>query len=218
MRIDEAVIHVSSERLIDCLVGRFPELKSCAGQIKNAFLILKQTFANNGKLLVCGNGGSAADAEHFSGELMKGFLKKRPLSETLAQRIKETDGAAGWAEQLQRALPVIPLTANTVLISAISNDLGPDLVFAQQILGYGVAGDALLAISTSGSSPSVIRAVTVAKSLGLNTIGLTGNSGGRLKELCAVTIQAPAGETYRVQEYHLPIYHLLALMLEEEFF
>lgn len=217
MGTDIPVLSKESERLIANLLERYPDIRSCLESIKQAFFILKQTFTGKGKLLVCGNGGSAADAEHISGELMKGFLKKRHLSATLVNKIKEMGGAE-WAEQLQASLPVIPLSSNTALISAICNDLSSDLIFAEQVLGYGSAGDALLAISTSGFSTNVIRAVIVAKSIGLQTIGLTGISGGLLKDLCAVTIQAPADETYRIQEYHLPIYHLLAAMLEEELF
>lgn len=207
-----------SERLIANLLEHYPNIVSCLEQIKKAFFILKKTFTNKGKLLVCGNGGSAADAEHISGELMKGFLKKRPLPNSLANKIKAMGGTADWVDQLQENLPVIPLSANAALISAICNDLSPDLIFAEQVLGYGLPGDTLLAISTSGSSVNVVRAVIVAKSLGLRTIGLTGISGGLLKDLCAVTILAPAKATYRIQEYHLPIYHLLAAMLEEELF
>ena len=212
------MLSVGLEGLISDLMGRFPELKLCLGQIKMAFLILKRTFANKGKLLVCGNGGSAADAEHISGELMKGFLKKRPLSVTIAQKIKAISGEAGWVEQLQGSLPVIPLVSNAALVSAISNDLPTDLIYAQQVLGYGTFNDTLLAISTSGSSVNVIRGVIVAQAMGLATIGLTGSPGGLLTDLCDVTIRAPSSETYRIQEYHLPIYHLLAAMLEEEFF
>lgn len=218
MGLNESTLTVGSERLIGDLIERFPEIQFCIGQVKNAFFILKQTFVGGGKLLVCGNGGSAADAEHISGELMKGFLKKRPLSVALSQKIKAMSGAVEWVEQLQGSLPVIPLSSNIALISAIGNDLSSDLVYAQQVIGYGTVGDTLMAISTSGLSTNVIRGVLVAKSIGLQTIGLTGRSGGLLKDLCAVTIQAPASETYRIQEYHLPIYHLLSAMLEEELF
>ena len=168
--------------------------------------------------MVCGNGGSAADAEHISGELMKGFHKQRHLTQELVAQITNLAGQVEWVEQLQGSLPVIPLTSNAALISAISNDLSADQVFAQQVLGYGVPGDALMAISTSGLSTNIIRAIIIAKSIGLKTIGLTGKPGGRFQELCDVTIQAPADETYRIQELHLPIYHLLSAMLEEEFF
>lgn len=218
MGIKEPMLSPNSERLLRDLIERFPELSSAQEQITRAFLILKETFANDGKLLVCGNGGSAADAEHISGELLKGFLKKRPLSAGLSQKIKAVSGEANWVEQLQGSLPVIPLVNNGPLISALGNDLAFDLVYAQQVLGYGAPGDTLLAISTSGSSTNVIRGVIVAKSMGLQTIGLTGISGGLLKDLADVTIRAPSNETFRIQEYHLPIYHLLAAMLEEEFF
>ncbi len=218
MEIKELTLSSDQERLIRNLLERYPELNSCRGQIEKAFLILKETFARGGKLLVCGNGGSAADAEHISGELLKGFLKKRPLSAGLSQKIKAVSGEAEWVEQLQGSLPVIPLVNNAALISAIGNDLSFDLVYAQQVLGYGTDSDTLLAISTSGSSTNVIRGVIVAKSMGLQTIGLTGSPGGPIKDLTDVTIQAPSKETFRIQEYHLPIYHLLAAMLEEEFF
>jgi len=207
-----------SKRLFRDFMERFQELNSCLESIKKAFIILKDTFASGGKLLVCGNGGSAADAEHISGELLKGFLKKRPLSSGLFQKIKAADGGAEWVEHLQGSLPVIPLVSNAALISALGNDLSFDLIYAQQVLGYGAVGDTLLAISTSGSSTNVVRGVIVAKSIGLQTIGLTGSLGGFLKDLSDVTIQVPSNETFRVQEYHLPIYHLLSAMLEEEFF
>ncbi len=218
METDNRELSEGCQRLIANLLEHYPNIISCMEQIKKAFFILKQIFTQKGKLLVCGNGGSASDAEHISGELMKGFLKKRPLSDALANEIKKIGGASEWVDQLQENLPVIPLSSNATLISAICNDLSFELIFAEQVLGYGTAGDALLAISTSGSSINVIRAVIVAKSLGLQTIGLTGISGGLLKDLCTVTIQAPADKTYRIQEYHLPIYHLLAAMLEEELF
>lgn len=212
------VFSEGSQRLITNFLEHYPNIVSCLEEIEKAFLILKKTFTGKGKLLVCGNGGSAADAEHISGELMKGFLKKRRLSDALANKIKAMGGTADWVNLLQENLPVIPLSTNAALISAICNDLSSDLIFAQQVLGYGSPGDTLLAISTSGSSTNVVRGVMVAKAIGLRTIGLTGISGGLLKDLCTVTICAPADETYRIQEYHLPIYHLLAAMLEEEFF
>lgn len=218
METDVPILSRGSEELIAAVLELYPDLRSCLEEIKQAFFILKQTFVGKGKLLVCGNGGSAADAEHISGELMKGFLKKRPLPDSLINKIKELDGAAEWCGQLQEGLPVIPLTSNAALISAICNDLSSDLIFAEQVLCYGTPGDTLLAISTSGSSTNVIRGVIVAKAVGLRTIGLTGISGGLLKDLCAVTICAPAKTTCRIQEYHLPIYHLLAAMLEEELF
>lgn len=218
MELDNRILTDGSQRLISDCLARYPLINLCLEEVKDAFFILKETFDSGGKLLVCGNGGSAADAEHISGELMKGFLKKRRLAEDLVEQIKKTAGQVEWVEQLQGSLPVIPLTSNAALISAICNDLSADQVFAQQVLGYGKAGDVLIAISTSGLSTNVIRAVIIAKSIGLKTIGLTGKSGGSFKELCNVTIQVPADETDRIQELHLPIYHLLCAMLEEEFF
>ena len=218
MELDNRMLTEASKRLISDCLARYPVINLCLEQVKDAFFILRQTFVSGGKLLVCGNGGSAADAEHICGELMKGFLKKRRLAEELIERIRKLAGQVEWVEQLQGSLQVIPLTSNTALISAICNDLSADQIFAQQVLGYGNVNDALLAISTSGRSTNVIRAVIIAKSIGLKTIGLTGNSGGSFQEFCNVTIQAPADETHRIQELHLPIYHLLSAMLEEELF
>lgn len=201
------------------LIRRYPILENCRESVVKTFLALKSSFQNGGKLLVCGNGGSAADAEHICGELMKGFLKKRPLSGELKLKftvISET--GLEWVAKLQKALPALPLTVNGGLATAIGNDQAGDLVFAQQVLGYGKPCDVLLAISTSGHSPNIIKAVWVAKALNLRTIGLTGQEGGSLRELCDVTIQAPATRTHQIQELHLPIYHTLCAMLEEEFF
>jgi D-sedoheptulose 7-phosphate isomerase len=201
------------------LIKRYPILENCRESIVNAFWVLKNTFQNGGKLLVCGNGGSAADAEHICGELAKGFLKKRPLSNDLKTKFTElTETGLDWVNQLQQALPALPLTINGVLATATGNDQAPDLIFAQQVLGYGKANDTLIAISTSGHSPNVIKAVWVAKALNIHTIGLTGQVGGKLKELCEVVIPVPATQTYEIQELHLPVYHTLCAMLEEEFF
>lgn len=198
---------------------RYPGLAVCREPLLAAFEMLKAAFADGKMLLICGNGGSAADAEHISGELMKGFLKKRPLSETdrlkLQAAIPEN---IDLADLLQEALPAYPLSVNGGLTTAIINDLRADLIFAQQVWGYGSPGDVLLAISTSGNSPNVLNAVYVAKAKGLKTIALTGAAGGKLKQAAEVTIMAPASETYQAQEEHLPLYHCLCAMVEEEFF
>lgn len=204
---------------VNHLIKRYPILENCRESVVNAFLLLKNTFKNNGKLLVCGNGGSAADAEHICGELMKGFLKKRPLSNDLKIKFTELkESGLDWVNKLQQALPALPLSVNGVLATATSNDQAADLVFAQQVLGYGKANDTLVAISTSGHSPNVIKAVWVAKALNIRTIGLTGQDGGSLREICDVMVMVPANRTYQIQELHLPIYHTLCAMLEEEFF
>ncbi|TCL57109.1 D-sedoheptulose 7-phosphate isomerase [Hydrogenispora ethanolica] len=203
---------------LDDLCQRYPMLTTSRHSLLKAMELLRATFLNGGKLLVCGNGGSAADAEHLSGELMKGFLKKRPLVPDLRNKLLGIGAESNWVDLLQEALPVIPLSVNGALVTAISNDLGEELIFAQQVLGLGRSGDCLLAISTSGSSLNVVRAVLVAKALNLTTIGLTGGTGGELVALCDATVVVPATLTYQIQEFHLPIYHTFCAVLEECFF
>ena len=170
--------------------------------------------------MVCGNGGSAADSEHIVGELMKGFLKKRQISEKEKDKLKSLFPGE-WdylSKNLQGALPAISLVSHPALSSAFINDVAADMVFAQQVYGYAKAGDVLLGISTSGNAKNVANAVMVARAAGMKTIGLTGGKGGFLQSLCDVTIRVPADETFKIQEYHLPVYHALCAMLEEEFF
>lgn len=202
------------------LITRYPELEPIAPAIQAAFDYLKQTFSGGGKLLICGNGGSAADSDHIVGELMKGFEHPRPIdAQTRADLIaSDSEIGAYLADHLQGALPAISLSAHPALMTAFNNDVAADVVYAQGVYGYGRAGDALLAISTSGNSANVVHAVRVARVRGLHTIGLTGAAGGQLRDLCDVTICAPYTRTLEVQERHLPIYHTLCLMLEEEFF
>ncbi len=188
--------------------------------LQRAFQLLADCYRRGGKVLVCGNGGSAADSEHIVGELMKGFRRRRPIPAATAERLRAAypeDGAL-LAERLQGALPAISLVSQTSLGSAILNDLSGDLVFAQQVYGYGVPGDALLGISTSGNARNVLQAVRVARVQGLATIGLTGKDGGALKDLCDVTLRAPAAETHEIQLFHLRLYHTLCDMLEAELF
>jgi D-sedoheptulose 7-phosphate isomerase len=173
---------------------------------------MEASFASGGKLLVCGNGGSAADADHIVGELMKGFYKKRSLPAEEASKLGE------YARYLQGALPAIALTQHAALSTAFLNDVNPEMGFAQQVYGYGRDGDVLLGISTSGNSKNVCNAVRVAMNLGIKTIGLTGRKGGRLSEISDVCIGVPADITADIQELHLPIYHTLCAMLEELFF
>lgn len=202
------------------LLDHYPDLASCITDVEAAYSLLSTTYRNGGKLLICGNGGSAADSDHIVGELMKGFELKRPISAELRQRLNEINPQAGayLADRLQGALPAISLGAHAALATAVSNDTAGDMVFAQQVMGYGKAGDSLLGISTSGNSVNVRYAITVAKALGMQTIGLTGKSGGAMREVCDVTICAPYERTLAVQERHLPIYHTLCIMLEQEFF
>lgn len=195
---------------MDSIFERFPDLKCCEKDIENGLNLIIETYKNKGKVLVCGNGGSAADSEHIVGELMKGFLLKR--------EIKDDRLSAELKENLQGALPAISLCSQTALITAFNNDLDPDYVFAQQVYGYGNENDLLIAISTSGNSKNVLKAVEVASCIGIKTLALTGGDGGKIKDKATVTICVPSTETYKIQEYHLPIYHYLCGMVEEKFF
>ena len=198
---------------LTALVKRLPELDGCHASILDAYNALHDCFKSGGKILLCGNGGSAADADHWAGELLKGFGQKRPLS---AEDKKDLPAYVG--DHLQGALPAIPLTGFAALNSAFCNDVAADLVFAQLTSALGRPGDVLVALSTSGNARNVGFAVETARARGLRTLGLSGESGGRLRELCDICIRVPSSETYRVQEYHLPIYHCLSLMLEDAFF
>ena len=177
-------------------------------------------FENRHKLLICGNGGSASDSEHIVGELMKSFAYHRTLSDDIKTKLIAAfaDKGAYLAEKLQPALPAISLTCHSALNTAFANDVDPNLVFAQQVMGYGAKGDVLLGISTSGNAENVINAMVTARALGLRTIGLTGKSGGKLKEYCEVAIRVDGSETAEIQELHLPVYHALCKMLELKFF
>lgn len=204
------------ERLID----RYPELSSCREQIQAAFEMIKDCYEQEGTLLICGNGGSASDAEHIVGELMKEFARKRPIPEEMQAMLKAVAPEDGEmiAKSLQGSLPALSLTGGLALSTAYANDANPVMGFAQQVYGYGKEGDVLLGISTSGNSKNVFYAMEVAKAKGMEIIALTGESGGRLKDIADVCICAPAKETADVQELHLPIYHTLCRMLEEAFF
>ncbi len=205
---------------VDSLIARYPELAVCQDDIIGAYKILEEAYANGRKLLVCGNGGSAADSEHVVGELMKEFKLKRKVFANQADAMKAIDSEMGGylADNLQGALPAIALTGHSALSTAFMNDSESVLVFAQQVNGYGKAGDVLLGISTSGNSKNVIYAAITAKARGLKVIGLTGEKESRLSKLADCCIQVPETETYKVQEMHLPVYHCLCMMLEEKFF
>jgi D-sedoheptulose 7-phosphate isomerase len=202
------------------LFVRYPVLDVCRRDIEEAFCALEKCYSNNGKLLICGNGGSAADAEHIAGELMKGFNKKREIPVTDANTIISAFPAEGdWlASKLQRALPAISLASHMALCLAYVNDVSADMVFAQQVYGYGQKGDVLLGLSTSGSSQNVINAFKIARSMDICTFSMTGKKESDLSALSDISIRVPATETYLVQELHLPVYHALCAMLESEFF
>ncbi len=206
--------------LINALWNRYPALISCKDEILTALYVMEEAFSNDKKLLIAGNGGSAADAEHIVGELMKGFKSRRPIPATLSEDLKSINLELGLelTEKLECALPAISLSSHESLLTAYINDVGALCVFAQQILGYGKQGDVFLAISTSGNSQNIILAAITAKALGLKVIALTGELGGRLADYADVVVRVPATEAYQVQEFHLPIYHWWCLMLEKRFF
>ncbi len=205
---------------VDVLLERYPELKDDKSDILQAYEILKESYENGGKLLVAGNGGSAADAEHIVGELMKGFEKVRTLDSDMQEKLKEVDSTLGevLAKNLQGALPAIALDGHPALTTAYMNDCEPLLCFAQQVNGYGKENDVFLGISTSGNSKNILYAAVCAKAKGMKVIGLTGAKDSELAKLADVTIRSSNTRTYQIQEHHLPIYHCLCLMLEEYFY
>lgn len=203
---------------LDDLIKRYPALEVCHKDIVSAYEILENCFKNGNKLLVAGNGGSAADALHIVGELMKAFVLPRKLSCELCDSIdKHCEHADYLKDNLQMALPAIALVGEIGLITAYSNDIAPDLVFAQQVLGYGNPGDVFLGLSTSGNSNNIMYAAEFAKAKGMKVIGLTGKNGGKLAEFCDASVKVPEVETYKVQEFHLPVYHALCLELESSY-
>ena len=220
------MVKPSTYAAVDTLIARYPALEGCGTDIRAAITALCECYRAGGKLIVCGNGGSASDAEHIVGELMKGFLLPRHLDEAMLDKLhavcdaKDPRAVDYFMQNLQGALPAISLPSQLAISTAFSNDQAPDLTFAQQVLGLGKEGDILLGITTSGNSKNVIYAFEIAKALGLTTVALTGTPGGRVAadDLADIVIKAPASETYVIQEYHLPIYHALSIAAEEEFF
>jgi D-sedoheptulose 7-phosphate isomerase len=213
----------SATAYLDDCIGSFPVLASCKKDIENAFGIIVACFLNGGKVLTCGNGGSAADADHIVGELMNKFALKRPLTAQDKQAVSSSDISRGEKDfllcHLQRQLPAISLSAHSPLVTAIANDEDALMIFGQQVFGYGKPGDVLIALSTSGNSKNVVVAVQVAKIFGLRTICFTGKSGGALKNLGTdVCICVPEEITYKIQQLHQPVYHCLCAMVEAELF
>ena len=205
---------------IDLLILRYPQLIVAKDCIVEAYQILEESYTNDGKLLVAGNGGSAADAEHIVGELMKGFVNPRKLETDYSDALITVNKELGrvLSENLQGALPAIALDGHLALTTAYMNDCEPLLCFAQQVNGFGRKSDVFLGISTSGNSKNILYAATVAKAKGMKVIGLTGEKDSKLSEMSDVCIQVPETETYKIQELHLPVYHCLCLMLEDKFF
>ena len=208
------------EKHINLLISRYPSLQSIRDVIIDAYLIMEECYLQGGKLLIAGNGGSAADSEHIAGELMKRFKTPRPVSLEFANRLKQIDPERGTelAKNLECGLMAIPLVAHEALTTAYINDVDGLGVFAQQLFGYGRAGDVFLGISTSGNSKNIMNATVVARALGIKVIGLTGENGGELAKVADVAVKVPETETYMIQELHLPIYHCWCLMLEDNFF
>jgi D-sedoheptulose 7-phosphate isomerase len=202
------------------LFERYPVLAPCKASITTAIKALGDCYAMGGTLLVCGNGGSAADADHIVGELMKSFLIPRPLPEGLYGSLQEADSTLGQvlADKLQGALPAINLGAGSTLLSAFGNDVGPDLAYAQAVVGYGKPGDLLLGISTSGNAVNVRNALCAARAVGMTTLCLTGADGGKMAGMCDIAIKVPATRTFEVQELHLPVYHCICASVEARFF
>ncbi len=202
------------------LTERYPVLAKNENDIRLFCDMVIKCYEAGGKLLVCGNGGSCADAEHIVGELMKGFLKKRPISAekraemaVLAPEIEDVE-----LDMLQVGLPAISLNSGVALTTAFMNDCDPDLIYAQQVLGLGKKGDVLLGISTSGNAKNVYAAAALAKALGISTVALSGRDGGKLKKVCDISVVVDEEETFKIQELHLPIYHTMCATVEEYFF
>lgn len=206
-------------KYIDQLISRYPALSVCKVDLEAAATVLIKCFEDGGKLLIAGNGGSCADSDHISGELLKSFCKKRPPSAEFINSLKAIDEETGayLADKLQGSLPVIALSNNTALMTASLNDVDGNVMFAQQVNGYGKKGDIFLGISTSGNSKDIIYPTVLAKAKGLTTIALTGKNGGKLKGLADISIVVPQQETFMIQELHLPVYHALCLEVEEYF-
>ena len=205
---------------INKLIERYECLDFLKPVIEKATEAIINSYAQGGKLLVCGNGGSAADADHIVGELMKSFERKRPVNQKLKSGLENVDASRGeyLADNLQQGLPAISLNAHSGLISAVANDIDADIVYAQQVTAYGNGGDILIGISTSGNSQNVIDALIVAKAKGLITIGLSGKTGGKMKAYCDFLINVPETRTAYVQELHLPVYHTICMVVEDYFF
>lgn len=206
--------------MLDELIKRYPILERVREDIEVVYGILERCYENGGKLLIAGNGGSAADAEHIVGELMKGFVKRRPVTEEMKEALEKADPVRGkeLSEKLQGGLPAIALVDHAALSTAFANDVDGMLSYAQQVNGYGKPGDVFLGISTSGNAENVMYVAVTAKAKGMKVVGLTGKDGGKLAGIADAAVIVPEMETYKIQELHLPVYHALCLMLEHRFY
>ncbi len=209
----------TTRTIFEELFARYPALEACRDDVQAAFGIMADSYRAGGKMLCCGNGGSASDCEHIVGELLKKFKRHRDIPADVRERLLAAgEDGAHLAEKLEGSLPAVSLLSQSGILTAFANDVGWDEAFAQQLLGLARRGDVLVALSTSGNSRNCVLAAVLARALGVKTIALVGQAGGRLGEICDVAIRVPARETYQVQEFHLPVYHALCAMLEEELF
>lgn len=206
--------------LLNELMERYPSLKKCERQILRAEEMIVDTYRKGGKILVCGNGGSCADADHIVGEMMKGFLLRRKMDEKCQERFQQALGeeAQPLIEKLQCGIPALSLPSQSVVLSAFINDVDPELMYAQMVFGYGQEHDLLIGLSTSGNARNVTEAAKVAKALGIRSLALTGQKESRLSAICDCTIQVPETETFKIQELHLPVYHYLCAAAEQSIF
>ena len=211
---------MKGEYILTDLLNRYSKLQPLKEQVAAAAETIIEAYKNGGKVLVCGNGGSCSDADHIVGELMKSFEGRRPLAKELQDELISLSPETGkmLAEKLQQGLPAISLTVHQSLITAIANDISGEVIYAQQVVGWGNKGDVLIGLSTSGNSQNVIDAMIVARAKGLKTIGMTGETGGKMREWSDVLINVPQRRTAYVQELHLPVYHALCMLVEIEFF
>jgi len=211
---------MDNNQILEELINKYPQLSSIKNEIRETAENFISCYQNGRKVLICGNGGSCSDSDHIVGELMKGFENKRPIEKSLKAQLMSVAGEHGTylSERLQQGLPAISLTANAALMTAVANDIDADLIFAQQLVGYGNTGDILLGISTSGNAQNVMYAAITAKAKGMIVIGLTGETGGKLKSYCDILINVPESRTAYVQELQLPVYHAICLMVENYFF
>lgn len=211
---------MKGETILTDLLNRYSELQPLKEQVAAAAEIIIETYKNGGKVLVCGNGGSCSDADHIVGELMKSFEGRRPLTKELQEELVSLSPETGkmLAEKLQQGLPAISLTVHQSLITAIANDISGEVIYAQQLVGWGNKGDVLIGLSTSGNSQNVIDAMIVARAKGMKTIGMTGETGGKMREWSDVLLNVPQRRTAYVQELHLPVYHAICMMVEKEMF
>ena len=205
---------------ISVLLSRYPSLSVCEKDIRLAYELIKTSYENGGKLIIAGNGGSAADSDHICGELLKSFVKKRRMKKSFIDALNAIDAEAGayLSDKLEGSLPAISLANQSAVMTASLNDVDGNALFAQQLNGYGKAGDVFLGISTSGNAKDVVYAAVVAKAKGMKTIALSGKTGGKLASLSDAAIVVPENETYKIQELHLPVYHALCLQIEAYFF